>query len=178
MPSSLHKVQKHVNKKKGVTKAKALHEDSRDARRLRKAAVRDERVVRLHSQVNRAHHQWTERIAFFKDNLPDTLHPMELPQIQEIIRQYLDRHDVEVADLKAERRVGRPASTRQTLLEQAREMERKEYESGFWAPDMREDETLLKLDAYGGDWLSLSNMRFIRVDVNGNVHESQFPPRG
>lgn len=177
MPSSLQKVTKHVNKKKGA-KANSLHENSRDARRLRKAGVRDERVARLHSQKNREHHQWTERVAFFKDHLPDTLHPMEVPQIQELIRQYLDRHDVEVAELKAERRVGRPASTRQTLLEQAREMERREYESGFWVPDMREDQTLLKLDAYGGDWLSLSNMRFIRVDVNGKVHESQFPPRG
>ena len=84
----------------------------------------------------------------------------------------------ELAQLKAERRSGRPASTRQTLLEQRRDLEGKEYESGFWVPNLQDVETLVKLDAWKWDWLSLGNMRFIRVDDKGMVKESQFPPRG
>lgn len=51
MPSSLNKVQKRISKKRSATKGKsrslnALHEDSRDAQRIRRAAARDEKVVR------------------------------------------------------------------------------------------------------------------------------------
>lgn len=45
MPSKFAKVQKQVSKKKGG--ALALHENSRDALRLRSAVARDDRVARL-----------------------------------------------------------------------------------------------------------------------------------
>ena len=45
MPSKFAKVQKQVTKKKGA--ALALHENSRDAIRLRRAMGRDDRVARL-----------------------------------------------------------------------------------------------------------------------------------
>jgi hypothetical protein len=45
MPSKFAKVQKQVSKKKGG--ALALHENSRDALRLRAAVARDDRVARL-----------------------------------------------------------------------------------------------------------------------------------
>jgi hypothetical protein len=32
------------------------------------------------------------------------------------------------------------------------------------------------LDAWQYDWLSLSNMGFIRIDSEGLVKEAQFPP--
>jgi translation machinery-associated protein 16 len=45
MPSKLNKIQKLVTKKKG-NNSRALHENSRDALRLRKASTRDDRVNR------------------------------------------------------------------------------------------------------------------------------------
>lgn len=45
MPSKFAKVTKQVSKKKGG--ALALHENSRDALRLRAAVARDDRVARL-----------------------------------------------------------------------------------------------------------------------------------
>lgn len=47
MPSKYNKVHKHVNKKKGGTGTNSLHENSRDAIRLRNAVVRDDRVSRM-----------------------------------------------------------------------------------------------------------------------------------
>jgi hypothetical protein len=35
---------------------------------------------------------------------------------------------------------------------------------------------LIKLDAWQYDWISLSNMGFIRIDPEGAVKEAQFPP--
>ena len=58
MPSKFHKVQKRVNKKKGSTTA--LHENSRDALRLRSAVARDDRVSRLgalREKINEPHRE-------------------------------------------------------------------------------------------------------------------------
>lgn len=177
MPSSLHKVQKHVNKKKGA-RATALHEHSRDARRLKRASVRDDKVTREGRVREKANKQWIDRVEYCRENLPDTLHPFEVPEIQKLIAEYLTRYDEELEQLKAERRAGRPPSTRQTLIEQARDLEKKEYESGFWVPNLQDAEVLQKLEKWSGDWLGLATLRFTRVDASGNVKESQFPPRG
>ncbi|KAF2717868.1 hypothetical protein K431DRAFT_306587 [Polychaeton citri CBS 116435] len=178
MPSKLAKVQKTVNKKKGGIKAGALHENSRDAMRLRRAGARDDRVIRLSAIREKANRAWVERIMFFQDNLPNPLHPMEIAEIQAIATNYIARNDDELAQLKTERRSGRPASNRQTLLEQQKRTEESEYVSGFWLPNLQDDETLLKLEAWKGDWAGLANLRFIRIDGSAGVQESQFPPRG
>ena len=178
MPSSLSKVQKHVTKKKGPIKLKSLNENSRDAQRIRRAGARDDRVQRQQKWKKNANRAWLERVAFFQDNLPETLHPFELPQLQSLIVEYISRHNEEMETCKAERRQGRPASTRQKALEQFIETERQEYESGFWMPDLQDEVSLVKLDKWGGDWISLGNLRWVRVDRSGDIKESAFPPRG
>ena len=177
MPSKLAKITKHVTKKKGA-KITSLHEDSRDARRLRKAGARDDRVIRMTAVRQKANGQWLERIAFMQDSIPETLHPLEEKEVRVLVQAYLSRDDEELKQMKAERRAGRPPSTRQTALEQLRELEKQEYESGFWLPNMQDEETLQKLDAWKGDWLSLGNLRFVRLHEKGGMVDSQFPPRG
>ncbi|KXT09434.1 hypothetical protein AC579_2518 [Pseudocercospora musae] len=171
MPSKLSKVRKHVTKKKGA-KIHALHENSRDAIRLRRAAARDERVSSTSSTKEKQNRPWLDRVAFFQANLPETLHPLEIADTQTLIEQFLARHDEEVAALKAERRPGRPASTRQTLLEQQIKTEHAEYESGFWVPNMQDEEALQKLDVWNGSWLALAPLRFVRVDKAGGVKDT------
>lgn len=177
MPSKLSKVQKHVSKKKGA-KIHALHENSRDAIRLRRAAARDERVTHSSSTKQKQNRPWLDRVAFFQHNLPDTLHPLDLDHIQKLIQQFLTRHDEEIAALRAERRPGRPASTRQTLLEQQVTHEAAEYDSGFWIPNMQDEEALQRLDEWTGSWLALATLTFVRLARSGHVTESHFPPRG
>ncbi|KXL47026.1 hypothetical protein M433DRAFT_57952 [Acidomyces richmondensis BFW] len=177
MPSKLAKVQKHVVKKKG-SKINSLHENSRDALRLRKASARDDRVAKVTAVREKANRQWLDRVLFFQEKLPDTLHPLQVEDMQALIRDYVNRHDEELDQLKSERRPGRPPSTRQTVLEGQKDLERKEYESGLWLPNLSDEETLMKLDAWQGDWASLGSMRFLRINIQGGVFESQFPPRG
>lgn len=177
MPSRLAKVQKHVKKKKGE-KINALHENSRDAQRLRGARARDDRVARLSAVRDKANKQWIDRVVFFQERLPETLHPLDVEKIQLLIEEYLRRNDDELEDLKLERRPGRPPSSRQNLLEQQVKAEEQEYESGFWIPNLQDEETLVKLDRWKGDWVGLGIMRFVRVSKNGVPKDSQFPPRG
>lgn len=177
MPSKLAKVQKHVAKKKG-SKIHSLHENSRDAKRLRRAGARDDRVARLSATRERNNKPWTARIVFFQEHLPETLHPLDSESIQTLISDYLARNDEEIDLLKAERRAGRPASNRQTILEDQKKVEQREYDSGFWLPNLQDEETLVKLDQWKGDWIGLGIMRFSRVDKAGVAKKSQFPPRG
>jgi len=175
MPSKLNKIQKLVTKKKG-NNARALHENSRDALRIKKASTRDDRVARKNKVQKGINEQWLNRISWFKEHLPDTLHPFDLPQFQAIVEEYLTHMDEEINALQAERRSGRPATTRQQLLELAKDNEKKEYRSGLWVPNLQDEQTLLKLDAWEYDWLSLGNMEFVRIDDEGAIKEAQFPP--
>lgn len=58
------------------------------------------------------------------------------------------------------------------------ELERKEYDAGFWMPDLRDRENLKALARWEGSWSSLAVMRFVRVVRGGGVRESGFPPTG
>lgn len=68
MPVALHKVQKHISKKRGG--ADALHEFSRDARRLRRAGHRVERLSRHASMTMKARQPYCEcqQIITHKEN--------------------------------------------------------------------------------------------------------------
>jgi translation machinery-associated protein 16 len=71
-----------------------------------------------------------------------------------MIEDYLGRDDEELAKLKAERRPGRPANTRETLLKQHQQVEQGEYTSG------------------------LATIRPVRITRDGVKKESSFPPKG
>ncbi|QIX00593.1 hypothetical protein AMS68_006110 [Peltaster fructicola] len=149
-----------------------------EERQLRRAGNRDDRVSRTQSAKHKANGKWLDRVVFLQDNLPDTLHPLDLAEIHDLLKDFVARHDQEIEQLKSERRAGRPASNRQTLLEQLVDSERKEYDSGFWMPNLQDEETLVKLDKWNGDWSGLTNLRYIRLSANSDLKESAFPPRG
>lgn len=53
MTKNLYKVQKQIKKKRGG-QLNALHEDSRDAKRLRRASAREDRLARVATEVSKA----------------------------------------------------------------------------------------------------------------------------
>jgi translation machinery-associated protein 16 len=95
-----------------------------------------------------------------------------------MIEDYLGRDDEELAKLKADRRPGRPPSTRQTLLEFNQKTEQNEYASGFWVPDLEDVINLMNLKQWNGDWAQLAQLKFVRISKEGFKKESSFPPKG
>ncbi|KAL1301654.1 hypothetical protein AAFC00_005874 [Neodothiora populina] len=176
MPSKFHKVQKRVNKKKGNTTA--LHENSRDALRLRSAVARDDRVARLGALREKHNEPHMLRVLHFHDVIADDQEPLSDEKVHEAINSYLDRDNETLDDLRAERRPGRPPNPKQTLLEQQRATEQREYEYGFWMPDMQDANNLAKLKEWKGEWVGLGQIKFVRVEKAGRVRESAFPPKG
>lgn len=90
---------------------------------------------------------------------------------------YITRDDEEVAKLRAERRPGRPSSTREDLLKQRIDTESREYDSGFWIPDMEDSDNIARLENWMGDWTSLSTLTFVRLGRDGKKRTSTFPPK-
>jgi translation machinery-associated protein 16 len=118
------------------------------------------------------------RTKSFQSYTTEHVSPLSIPEIQAMIEDYLGRDDEEVLKLKAERRPGRPASTRQTLLEQHQAVEQGEYESGFWVPDLEDAENLKRLKEWSGQWSGLATLKFARISKTGVRKESSFPPKG
>jgi translation machinery-associated protein 16 len=89
---------------------------------------------------------------------------------------YIKRDQDEIDQLQAERRPGRPASSRQDLLTQAQQTEQKEYESGFWVPDVQDELNLNVLREWSGNWGAMNQLKYSRVAKDGTVKDALFPP--
>ncbi|KAF2433724.1 hypothetical protein EJ08DRAFT_731302 [Tothia fuscella] len=173
---ALHKVQKHIIKKKG--KNASIHEHSRDSKRLQRASGREDKIAKVISarqKVNRPH---LHRVAFLQTATADRTEPLQLPEIQDLIGLYIHRLESKLDDLNAERRPGRPASTGEVTLKQQRDRDVQEYDAGFWIPDLQDVKVLETLKGWGGEWVSLNTMKFVRIAKDGTRLESSFPPKG
>jgi len=89
---------------------------------------------------------------------------------------FITRDQAEIDQLQAERRPGRPASSRQDLLTQTQDTERNEYASGFWMPDFQDEVNLSTLRDWSGDWGAMNQLKYSRVAKDGTVKASAFPP--
>ena len=92
------------------------------------------------------------------------------------LHSFVKRDQEELDQLKAERRPGRPASSRQDLLSQLIETEQQEYASGFWVPDMLDEANVKALREWSGVWGAMNQLKYCRVAQDGTVKASDFPP--
>ncbi|KAL8738532.1 MAG: hypothetical protein Q9181_000692 [Wetmoreana brouardii] len=177
MPKDFAKVQKQVaKKKKGAISS--LHENSRDAKRLRRAGARSKKLEKLAAARAKAYQPYLQRISFFQSALQAISTPFTIENVQALVQTYLDRDSTELSTVQSERRSGRPASTREDMLKQRISAEANEYSSGFWIPDITDTGTLQNLKNWNGEWLSLNNLNFFRIAKDGTKHPSSFPPKG
>ena len=91
---------------------------------------------------------------------------------------YIRRKDNELAKIRSERRPGRPPSNHEDQLKQLILTEEREFESGFWMPDMTDASNVEQLRNWNGEWASLNLFQYVRLSKDGVRHESSFPPKG
>ncbi len=103
---------------------------------------------------------------------------VNLEQLAHSFHRYIARDDEEVEALKAQRRPGRPSSSLEDQLRHRIEAEEKEFNSGFWIPDVRDEEGARKLRAWNQDWSSLNTLKFARIGKDAGMRASTFPPKG
>ncbi|PLN80002.1 putative translation machinery-associated protein [Aspergillus taichungensis] len=176
MPVSLNKVHKHISKKRGTIGA--LHENSRDAKRLRRANIRDDRVSRVHAAMARGRQSYMDRITYFHETVPAEAGAFSDSDMKDLVVRYINRSVPEIEQLQSERRKGRPPTRREEALLQRTDVENKEFQTGFWLPDLSHVDGIKALASWNGDWSALSAMKFIRLTKDGNKQTSAFPPGG
>ena len=64
------------------------------------------------------------------------------------------------------------------MLKQKLAVIQKEYDTGFFVPDIQDVTNTKQLQAWNGDWAYLSTIRFIRIARDGAIYPSKFPPKG
>lgn len=177
MPRALHKVQKQISKKKGGN-VTALHENSRDARRLRQAGAREDKVARIMSAAAKSNQIYVERVAWFQEAVKGHEKPPLDAEIQELVESFIAREQDELDEIKAAHRPGRPKSKAEERIQDRIDAEEREFKGGFWVPDIRDEACLEKLKRWGGQWGGLSTMTYIRVVKGAEIKSSSFPPKG
>ncbi|KAH0538519.1 hypothetical protein FGG08_004906 [Glutinoglossum americanum] len=146
MPKNAIKAQKKIRQKRG-SNANSLHENSRDAQMLRRASAREDKLAQItarRAKLNRPH------------SAKEAKEPFTIDSIRSLIQMYLHRDDKELSKLRGERRPGRPSSTKEDMLKQRIETEKKEFETGFNIPDMEDAKNVEALLGWTGEWSALS----------------------
>ncbi|KAK2802527.1 hypothetical protein FQN50_007333 [Emmonsiellopsis sp. PD_5] len=176
MPRNLYKVQKQISKKRG--KVDSLHENSRDAKKLRRAGGREDKLARAATATTKGRQLFVDRVNFCKEAIQDPPTPLSDEDVVQLITRFISRNEPELQQLQSERRPGRPPAKREEVLRERIEAENKEFGSGFWVPEMGETDNLKKLAAWNGEWSAMSTIGFVRVTREGVKQKSIFPPKG
>ncbi|KAI1986823.1 translation machinery-associated protein 16 [Ophidiomyces ophidiicola] len=174
MAKNLQKVQKQISKKRGALDA--LHANSRDSRRLRRASAREIKLARVAAEHVTGRQIYLDRVSFFKSYITEITIPLSDNDMSQLIDKYLARYTSELTQLRQERRRGRPPSRREGVLSQQEVVEAREFSTGFWLPDLGSVDNLRKLKAWNGDWSAMSNLDFLRLRTDGSKQRSMFPP--
>ncbi|KAH0441976.1 hypothetical protein CcaCcLH18_01836 [Colletotrichum camelliae] len=196
MPTTLSKTRKQIAKKRNGH-VEALHEFSRDSKRLHKASVRDDKLQKLAATRGKKEQPMLTRASYFQKAIQEKgSKPLELATIQELIHEcvyiassearksdlfcsFVHQYDEEYAEVKKTRRPGRPASAKEDLLKLKISTLEDEYKgNGFYLPDLTNDSNILMLDRWEGSWAYLASVAWVRINADGNTKKSSFPPKG
>lgn len=177
MARALDKVQKKIAKKRGG-KPTALHENSRDAQRLRTAGAREDKINKLMKAAEHANQQYINRVLWVQEQLEEVdFAPRNDEQLHEFVRGWIARQQEEMETESAAQRPGRPKSKALADIHDQIDSEEREYKIGFWFPDVRDEDSLGRLRQYKGSWGGLNNLTFVRAYSGGDIKPSSFPPK-
>ncbi|KAK4124600.1 hypothetical protein N657DRAFT_633644 [Parathielavia appendiculata] len=178
MAKTLEKTRKQIAKKRNGT-IDALHQKSRDSKRLHRAQVRDDRLEKIAEARRKKDQPLLARAAFFQTAVQDNGDkPLALEAIQAKINEFVHQHDEEYEEVKKSRRPGRPASTKEDLLRMKISALEKEQRDGFYLPDLTTEANVQLLSRFEGSWSYLTNLAWVKVSAAGHVKPSSFPPQG
>lgn len=134
------------------------------------------------------------RVEWFKSALQGSSGPLTEEEMRVLTQRYvcrrllrieltkrcsfIDREDEELDEARRQRRPGRPKLKAEEQIMQRKDPEEREFKAGFWVPELRDEESRIKLERWSGDWAGLNTLTFIRIVRDGPVKLSSFPPKG
>ncbi|AEO68072.1 uncharacterized protein THITE_2117414 [Thermothielavioides terrestris NRRL 8126] len=177
MAKTLEKTRKQIAKKRNGA-IEALHEKSRDSKRLHRAQVRDDRLEKIAEARRKKDQPLLARAAFFQAFAREQGNKaVELEAIQSKINEFVHQYDEEYEEVKKARRPGRPPSMKEDLLRMKISALEKEYRDGFYLPDLRSEANVQLLSRFEGSWSYLANLAWVKISAAGGIKPSSFPPQ-
>ncbi|GAA5847809.1 hypothetical protein JCM3766R1_003210 [Sporobolomyces carnicolor] len=180
-PNNRVKTSSALQGKKGKVGGKQIHPNSRRAKQLQRVELRSKKLE-VQAKVQRSLEvQRVDRHLYFVHALPDDATSISLPELHQVLQDYINRNESELVELAAERanRTWRKAEgkgKRETELEKLREDEQNQYKVGFVLPDLTLPENVVLCrqwvkpapakttkNAKGGDPSFLGRIRLIRI---------------
>ncbi|TEA12095.1 Translation machinery-associated protein 16 [Colletotrichum sidae] len=178
MPTTVSKTRKQIAKKRNG-QIEALHEFSRDSKRLHKASVRDQKLEKLASARSKKEQPLLDRATYFQKAIRERgSEPLQLAPIQDLIYKFVHQYDEEYSEVKKTRRPGRPATAREDMLRMKIGAIEEEYKNGFYLPDLMDGSNVTLLDRWEGSWSFLTSVAWVRISSDGTIKKSSFPPKG
>ncbi|EMG49556.1 hypothetical protein G210_5643 [Candida maltosa Xu316] len=161
---NLSKVTKNLSKSTG-----AIHVKGRKFKQLNRATLRDKKIQS--KKLETLERKSNELSIVFniqtllKEKYSDR-DVLSLDEMKTIIEDFINGNSDELDRLKKERRKGRPATNRQTILEEKLKHDLHVYETGFKIPDLSDKVTVERVREWNGTTGATTNMKFIRISKN------------
>ncbi len=160
--NSLRKVSKLIKQKKTT-----LHPNSRRAKRLARATLRQEKITRQKIKHKLKKSNDLMALSFINECInTDQLSGRDTFTVDEIkgmLQTFICRDDDELEQLKKERRHNRPPTKRQELLELKKDAEVKHFETGWKLPDLTDPKNVKIFRGWKGDTGGLNSIRLVEI---------------
>lgn len=136
MPNNKVKTTKALQSKKGKAALAQLHPHSRRAKQICRVALRTEKLSGAKRERKKHEVSRVNRLVWFAYALDPSIPSCTLPELHQIVQDFINRHSEELEHERKERRAGRPKSTAQERIEIDQQTEEAEYHTGFVVPDL------------------------------------------
>ncbi|KAJ7634077.1 hypothetical protein DFH06DRAFT_1221017 [Mycena polygramma] len=159
---------------KPAKKEKVYHPDSRKAGQLARNALRKGKLGNLRKKSTKKASSLLDLYAFFHAALPPApevvdagappTEALTLPELHNIARAWVARHDEALKEEQAARRKGRPKSGKEVRIEEMRLREEETYRTGMELPDLTDPPTLERFRKWDVSSLGYAHLlRFVRI---------------
>ncbi|KAH9811360.1 hypothetical protein DFH28DRAFT_1131301 [Melampsora americana] len=170
MPNNRVKTTKALQSKKGKAALAQLHPHSRRAKQICRVALRTEKLSEAKRERKRLEVSKVNRLVWFSYALDPLISSCTLPELHQIVQDFIKRDLEELESERKSRRIGRPKSLRQERIEIDLEKEESEYQTGFVVPDLTCPKSVKLLRQWSEEVSSdpsfLPRLRLIRIFKN------------
>lgn len=149
-----------------ITKV-SVHPLSRKSKEKKRLMLRDIKLsVQRTTVSNEKHIPLINRLTWFQLYLAGSPAPPSLSELQDAIREYIDRNKDDMVSRREQLRKDRPVPKKLQEMEELRSMETKEFSSsGIELPKMLSAKDFEAFQRWNGDYSALSQFQMIKYKI-------------
>lgn len=157
---NLLKVSKSVSKSKG-----SIHVKGRNFKRLNRASLRHEKLTNRKQKHLEQKQNELMVVKYLQEEVKQVPEKevFGLDDMKAYLENFISRFDGELEELRAARRPGRPASSRQQILEEKVKYDQGIYATGYKIPDISDKLTVNRLREWNGTIGGVTAFKFVYV---------------